>query len=149
MVAALLDILDKMACGLARLLAVNKTDRKGQNVASPGISLDPAIAPDVGIVECGLDLPVKAVEMGGFLGLAEDLGGHRRELGTEGEAGGEYDVFRSVGAELLATRHPQLATHSRPLRQHLGLVAFDCVDPGRADGYFPGLAVMIPDRAEG
>ena len=99
MIVALRDILDKIACGLPRPLALNKIDRKGQNVASLGISPDLAVAADVGIVECGLDLLVKVVETGGFLGLAEDLGGLRCEPGTEGEVGGEYDVFRSVGAD--------------------------------------------------
>src|SRR5208337_1154260 len=104
----------------------------------------------VGDVKAARCQPAEPVEEN----AEERIGGH----GEWSVASGEWSVSSAervvpvdfpMNSSQLATRHPQLATHSRPLRQHLGLVAFDCVDPGRADGYFPGLAVMIPDRAEG
>src|SRR5208337_4521003 len=169
MVVVLLDILDKIACGLPRPLTVNKIDRKGQDVASLGISLDPAVAADVGIVECGLDLPVKVVETGGVLGLAEDLGGLCRKLGTEGEVGGEDDVFRSVGADaqpvsetVVPGRWEQfgrapLAAELDEL-QHRGIlpleqaaVAVDLVDCPRADHarVGPGGAAVVAGHLHG
>ena len=81
-----------------------------------------------------------------------------KRTGSLARASGWYMTFFAAGVIVASAERlvpgdfpmnsSPLATHSRPLRQHLGLVAFDCVEPGRADGHFPGPAVIIPHRAE-